>query len=73
MQAKSPFFHRLKFGKAVLSSLLVPRWARLLFPYLDTEPLILTSEEAPRALQLTPELHKTFLIVLNGLSPRPLC
>ena len=29
----------------------------------DTEPLILTSEEAPRALQPALELHKAFLIV----------
>ena len=31
----------------------------------DAEALILTSEEAPRALQPKPELHKAFLIVLN--------
>ena len=31
----------------------------------DAEPLILTSEEAPRALQLAPELHETFLIIFN--------
>jgi hypothetical protein len=29
----------------------------------DAEPLILASEEAPRALQLAPELHEAFLIV----------
>ena len=31
----------------------------------DAEALILTSEEAPRALQLSPELHEAFLGVLN--------
>ena len=31
----------------------------------DTEPLALTSEEALRALQLPPEHHEAFLIVLN--------
>ena len=31
----------------------------------DTEPLALTSEEVPRALQLPPEHHEAFLIVLN--------
>ena len=31
----------------------------------DTETLALTSEEAPRALQLPPEHHEAFLIVLN--------
>ena len=28
------------------------------------EPLILTGQQAPCALQLSPELHKTFLIIL---------
>jgi hypothetical protein len=31
----------------------------------DAEPLILTSEEAPRALQHPPELHEAFLIVFD--------
>ena len=31
----------------------------------DAEAFTLTSEEAPRALQPKPELHKAFLIVLN--------
>jgi hypothetical protein len=31
----------------------------------DAEALALTSEEAPRALQPKPELHKAFLIVLD--------
>ena len=31
----------------------------------DAEALILTSEEAPRALQLAPELHEAFLGVFN--------
>ena len=31
----------------------------------NTEPFALTSEEAPRALQLPPEHHEAFLIVLN--------
>ena len=31
----------------------------------DAEALILTSEEAPRALQLAPELHETILGILN--------
>ena len=31
----------------------------------DAEALVLTSEEAPRALQPKPELHKAFLSVLN--------
>ena len=31
----------------------------------DAEALILTSEEAPRALQPKPELHKAFLIILD--------
>ena len=30
----------------------------------DTIPLILSSEEAPRALQHPPELHETYLIIL---------
>jgi hypothetical protein len=31
----------------------------------DAEALILSSEEAPCALQLSPEQHKAFLIILN--------
>ena len=31
----------------------------------DAEPLILTSEEAPRALQHPPELHEAILGILN--------
>ena len=31
----------------------------------NAEPLMLLPEEAPRALQLSPELHKAFLIILN--------
>ena len=31
----------------------------------DTKPLALTSEEAPRALQLPPEHHEAFLGILN--------
>ena len=31
----------------------------------DTEPLVLTSEEAPRALQQKPKLHEAFLRVLD--------
>ena len=31
----------------------------------DAEALILSFEEAPRALQLSPELHEAFLSVLN--------
>jgi hypothetical protein len=40
-------------------------WEPRLQHIADAEPLILTSEEVPRALQLTPELHKAFLIILN--------
>ena len=31
----------------------------------DAEAPVLTSEEAPRALQLAPELHEAFLVILN--------
>jgi hypothetical protein len=31
----------------------------------DTETLALTSEKAPRALQLSPELHEAILGILN--------
>ena len=32
----------------------------------DAEAFVLSSEEAPRALQPAPELHKAFLIVFDG-------
>ena len=38
----------------------------------DAITLILTSEEAPRALQLPPELHETILIILNRNHNYPL-
>ena len=31
----------------------------------DAEPLVLTSEEAPRALQFFPEQHEAFFIILD--------
>ena len=35
----------------------------------DAESLILTSQEAPCALQLAPELHKACLVILNLHNP----
>ena len=47
--------------KIIVSFMAEPRFQHI--P--DAEALILTSEEAPRALQPKPELHKAFLIVLK--------
>ena len=47
--------------KIIIGFIAEPRFQNIA----DAEALILNSEEAPRALQLLPELHKAFLGVLD--------